>query len=300
MTSLFTLKLGILLRRGNLKLELHRNRMLRLKAVFMMGIRLLLPVLSKSARSHFFKRFLENNVKLLIRALNLVKTYGEGESKTVALDNVSMDVGEGEFVAIIGASGSGKSTLMNILGCLDKPTSGKYFFEDKLVSELSADSLAGIRNKKIGFIFQSFNLLARTSALKNVELPLLYGNVTGSDMTKRAVNLLTKVNLSSKLHSKPSQLSGGEQQRVAIARALVNDPSIIFADEPTGNLDSRTSFEIMKLFSQLNSEGRTIVMITHEMDVARFAARIIRIHDGKILEDKKNKPVRAAFEKKKS
>jgi len=239
-------------------------------------------------------------VKFLIHALNLVKTYGEGESKTVALDNVSMDVGEGEFVAIIGASGSGKSTLMNILGCLDKPTSGKYFFEDKLVSELSADSLAGIRNKKIGFIFQSFNLLARTSALKNVELPLLYGNVTGSDMTKRAVNLLTKVNLSSKLHSKPSQLSGGEQQRVAIARALVNDPSIIFADEPTGNLDSRTSFEIMKLFSQLNSEGRTIVMITHEMDVARFAARIIRIHDGKILEDKKNKPVRAAFEKKKS
>ena len=239
-------------------------------------------------------------MKFLIHALNLVKTYGEGESKTVALDNVSMDVGEGEFVAIIGASGSGKSTLMNILGCLDKPTSGKYFFEDKLVSELSADSLAGIRNKKIGFIFQSFNLLARTSALKNVELPLLYGNVTGSDMTKRAVNLLTKVNLSSKLHSKPSQLSGGEQQRVAIARALVNDPSIIFADEPTGNLDSRTSFEIMKLFSQLNSEGRTIVMITHEMDVARFAARIIRIHDGKILEDKKNKPVRAAFEKKKS
>ena len=239
-------------------------------------------------------------MKFLIHALNLVKTYGEGESKTVALDNVSMDVGEGEFVAIIGASGSGKSTLMNILGCLDKPTSGKYFFEDKLVSELSADSLAGIRNKKIGFIFQSFNLLARTSALKNVELPLLYGNVTGSDMTKRAVNLLTKVNLSSKLHSKPSQLSGGEQQRVAIARALVNDPSIIFADEPTGNLDSRTSFEIMKLFSQLNSEGRTIVMITHEMDVARFAARIIRIHDGKILEDKKNKPVRTAFEKKKS
>jgi len=239
-------------------------------------------------------------VMFLIRALNLVKTYGEGESKTIALDNISLDVGASEFVAIIGASGSGKSTLMNILGCLDKPTLGKYFFEGKLVSELSADSLARIRNKKIGFIFQSFNLLPRTSALKNVELPLLYGNVTGRDMTDRAVNLLSKMGLSSKLNSKPSQLSGGEQQRVAIARALVNGPAVIFADEPTGNLDSRTSFEIMKLFTQLNSEGRTIVMITHEMDVARFASRIIRIHDGKILEDKKNKPVRAFFQKKKS
>ena len=238
-------------------------------------------------------------MKPLIRALNLVKTYGEGGSKTIALDNISVDIKEGEFVAIIGASGSGKSTLMNILGCLDKPTSGEYFFKDKLASELSSDSLAKVRNQKIGFIFQSFNLLARTSALKNVELPLVYGNFSGSDMRVRAADLLTKVGLLQKLDSKPSQLSGGEQQRVAIARALVNNPAIIFADEPTGNLDSKTSFEIMKLFTELNSEGRTIVMITHEMDVARFASRIIEIHDGKILEDKKNKPARAVFEKKK-
>ena len=165
---------------------------------------------------------------------------------------------------------------------------------------LSADSLAKIRNQKIGFIFQSFNLLARTTALKNVELPLLYGNVSGKDMRTKAESLLAKVGLASKLNSRPSQLSGGEQQRVAIARALVNDPSVIFADEPTGNLDSKTSFEIMKLFTRLNSEGRTVVMITHEMDVARFASRIIRIHDGKIIEDKKNKSVRSFNEKRKS
>jgi len=239
-------------------------------------------------------------VKILLKAENLIKTYGEGESKTIALDNVSVNVANGEFLAIIGASGSGKSTLMNILGCLDKPTSGKYFFEDRLVLGLSADSLAKIRNQKIGFIFQSFNLLARTTALKNVELPLLYGNVSGKDMRTKAESLLAKVGLASKLNSRPSQLSGGEQQRVAIARALVNDPSVIFADEPTGNLDSKTSFEIMKLFTRLNSEGRTVVMITHEMDVARFASRIIRIHDGKIIEDKKNKSVRSFNEKRKS
>jgi len=239
-------------------------------------------------------------VKTLLKAENLIKTYGEGKSKTTALDNVSLNVAKGEFLAIIGASGSGKSTLMNILGCLDKPTSGKYFFEDRLVLGLSADSLAKIRNQKIGFIFQSFNLLARTTALKNVELPLLYGNVSGKDMRTKAESLLAKVGLASKLNSRPSQLSGGEQQRVAIARALVNDPSVIFADEPTGNLDSKTSFEIMKLFTRLNSEGRTVVMITHEMDVARFASRIIRIHDGKIIEDKKNKSVRSFNEKRKS
>ena len=239
-------------------------------------------------------------MKILIKAVNLTKTYGEGENKTVAVDDVSLDVGKGEFLAIIGASGSGKSTLMNILGCLDKPTSGKYFFEDKLVSELSADSLAKIRNQKIGFIFQSFNLLARTTALKNVELPLLYSNVGGRDMRKKAADLLSKVGLAAKINSRPSQLSGGEQQRVAIARALVNDPSIIFADEPTGNLDSKTSFEIMKLFTKLNSEGRTIVMITHEMDVARFASRIIRVHDGKIVADKWNKPISSMKGKRKS
>lgn len=239
-------------------------------------------------------------MKILIKAANLIKTYGEGENKTIALDNVSLNVGKGEFLAIIGASGSGKSTLMNILGCLDKPTSGEYFFEDKFVLELSADTLAKIRNQKIGFIFQSFNLLARTTALKNVELPLLYSNVTGGDMRKRAEDLLSKVGLADKLNSRPSQLSGGEQQRVAIARALVNDPSIIFADEPTGNLDSKTSFEIMKLFTKLNSEGRTIVMITHEMDVAGFASRIIRVHDGKIVEDKKNRPISSMKEKRKS
>ena len=239
-------------------------------------------------------------MKPLFNAQHLVKTYGEGENKTFALNNVSLKVNKGDFVAIIGASGSGKSTLMNILGCLDKPTTGIYLFEDKLVSELSGDSLAKIRNQKIGFIFQSFNLLARTTALKNVELPLLYGNITGKDMRQRALDLLTKVGLSQKLNSRPSQLSGGEQQRVAIARALVNDPSIIFADEPTGNLDSKTSFEIMKLFTKLNLEGRTIVTITHEVDVARFASRIIRVHDGVIIEDKKNKPIRTMKEKRKS
>ena len=239
-------------------------------------------------------------MKVLLNALKLVKAYGEGENKIFALNDVSLRIKSGEFAAIIGASGSGKSTLMNILGCLDKPTSGKYFFEDKLVSGLSQDSLAKVRNQKIGFIFQSFNLLARTTALKNVELPLLYGNFTGRDMLEMAADLLTKVGLSQKLNSRPSQLSGGEQQRVAIARALVNDPSIIFADEPTGNLDSKTSYDIMKLFTQLNSEGRTIVMITHEMDVARFASRIIRVQDGKIVADKKNKPIRTRKEKEKS
>lgn len=230
-------------------------------------------------------------MSVLIKASNLFKIYGEGESQTIALDNVSVEIKKGEFVAIIGASGSGKSTLMNILGCLDKPSKGKYFLEGKLVSNLSQNALAEIRNKKIGFIFQSFNLLPRTSALKNVELPLIYSGVTKDERDKRALAMLKKVGLESRILSTPAKLSGGEQQRVAIARALINEPSVIFADEPTGNLDSKSSAEIIEIFRKLNGEGKTVVMITHETDIAGQAKRIITIRDGRIISDVKNKPV---------
>jgi len=235
----------------------------------------------------------------LVTTSSLTKYYGQEDNRVIALDGVSLKIQKGEFVAIIGPSGSGKSTLMHILGCLDKPTSGSYKFAGEEVSGLSEDSLAQTRNKKIGFIFQSFNLLPRTSALKNVELPLIYTRLKLQESQERARLMLKKVGLEERLDATPAHLSGGQQQRVAIARALVNDPLVVFADEPTGNLDSKTSAQILELFQNLNKEGRTIIMITHETDVAKVAKRIITIKDGKIVKDFKNKPKKMTGEKRK-
>ncbi|KKP93935.1 MAG: ABC transporter related protein [Parcubacteria group bacterium GW2011_GWA1_36_12] len=225
----------------------------------------------------------------VVLAKNISKIYGVGESQVKAVDNVSLEFKKGEFVAIIGASGSGKSTLMHILGCLDKPSNGDYFFGGKVVSSLSDNELANIRNKKIGFVFQFFNLLPRTSAVKNVELPLLYAGVNKKERQKMSEKVLKNLGLSQRLQSTSAQLSGGEQQRVAIARALVNNPEVIFADEPTGNIDSKSSEEIMNLFKSLNKKGHTIVVITHDKEVADFASRIITIRDGKIISDRRRK-----------
>jgi putative ABC transport system ATP-binding protein len=225
----------------------------------------------------------------LIEIENLVKVYSLGEMEVTALQGVSLLVDRGEFVAIMGASGSGKSTFMNILGFLDRPTSGQYLLEGINGENLSRDELAEIRNRKIGFVFQGFNLLSRTSALENVELPLVYAGTPTSKRKEMAQKALSEVNLKGRGHHHPSQLSGGEQQRVAIARALVNQPSILLADEPTGNLDSKTSEEIMGIFQRLNREmGITIIMITHEPDIAAFAKRDILFKDGKIVDDHKN------------
>jgi len=225
----------------------------------------------------------------LIQVQDLVKVYSLGEVEVQALRSVSLLVERGEFVAIMGASGSGKSTFMNILGFLDQPTSGKYLLEGINGEHLSRDELAEIRNRKIGFVFQGFNLLSRTSAVENVELPLTYAGTQTSKKKEMAQKALSEVGLEGREHHHPSQLSGGEQQRVAIARALVNQPSILLADEPTGNLDSKTSEEIMSIFQRLNRElGITIIMITHEPDIARFAKRNILFRDGKIVDDHKN------------
>ena len=224
----------------------------------------------------------------VIKIDHIVKTYLLGEVEVHALRGVSLSVSKGEFVAIMGASGSGKSTFMNILGCLDKPTKGTYVLEDIDVSQLSRDQLAHIRNQKIGFVFQGFNLLSRTSAIENVELPLLYSSVSTAERHQRAVKALEMVGLADRAHHYPNQLSGGQMQRVAIARALVNDPSIVLADEPTGNLDSRTSVEVMDIFQQLNDRGITIILVTHEPDIAQFAKRHIVFRDGKVRLDKIN------------
>ena len=225
----------------------------------------------------------------VIQVQDLVKVYSLGEVEVTALRGVSLLVNRGEFVAIMGASGSGKSTFMNILGFLDRPTSGEYLLESINGENLSRDELAEIRNRKIGFVFQGFNLLSRTSALENVELPLVYAGAPNSKRKEMAQRALSEVNLKGREHHHPSQLSGGEQQRVAIARALVNQPSILLADEPTGNLDSKTSEEIMGIFQHLNREmGITIIMITHEPDIAGFAKRNIIFKDGRIVDDHKN------------
>lgn len=225
----------------------------------------------------------------LIEIKNLKKTYFMEKMTLEVLKGINLQINEGEFVAIMGPSGSGKSTLMNILGCLDHPTHGKYFLDGTDVSNMSNEHLAEIRNQKIGFVFQGFNLLSRTSAIENVELPMVYANISHEERYKRALEALKKVGLESRKNHHPNELSGGQQQRVAIARAIVNNAPIIFADEPTGNLDTKTSVEIMNLFTQLNKDlGRTIILVTHEEDIAKYAKRIIRVVDGEIASDDRN------------
>jgi len=224
----------------------------------------------------------------VISVRNLVKTYVVGEVEVKALRGVNLDVPRGEFLAVTGPSGSGKSTFMHIAGCLDKPTSGQYFLDGEDVSRMSKDQLAAVRNKKIGFVFQGFNLLSRTSALDNVELPLLYGGsgLKSTERHKRAMEVLTAVGLGNRADHHPNQLSGGQQQRVAIARALINNPSILLADEPTGNLDTRTSVEVMDIFQKLNRDrGITVLLITHERDIAEYGTRIVAFRDGLVVND---------------
>lgn len=227
-----------------------------------------------------------DDTRTLIDIRKMTKEYHMGDVVVRALNGIDLQVNEGEFVAVMGASGSGKSTLMNIVGCLDKPTSGEYLLEGIDIKKLSRNQTATVRNKKIGFVFQGFNLLARTSALENVELPLLYvrdNNV--KNLHDNVLEAIRRVGLEDRMHHEPSQLSGGQQQRVAIARALVNKPAILLADEPTGNLDSKTSIEILSLFQELNNQGITIILVTHESDIAQYARRIVKMHDGQIVSD---------------
>ena len=224
----------------------------------------------------------------VISVRNLVKTYIVGEVEVKALRGVNLDVERGEFVAVTGPSGSGKSTFMHIAGCLDRPTGGQYFLDGQDVSRMTKDQLAAVRNKRIGFVFQGFNLLARTSALDNVELPLLYGGgIKGGERRKRAMDVMKAVGLESRADHHPNQLSGGQQQRVAIARALINNPSILLADEPTGNLDTKTSIEVMDIFQKLNRDrGITVLLITHEHDIAEYGTRIVTFRDGLVVADR--------------
>lgn len=222
----------------------------------------------------------------MIELTDISKTYRMGEVEICALCNVSLRVERGEFIAIMGPSGSGKSTLMNLLGCLDRPTSGSYRFEDREISSMSDDELASIRNTKIGFVFQSFNLLPRFSALKNVEVPLIYSGVPARIRRERAMSLLESVGLKERMNHRPSELSGGQQQRVAIARALVNNPPLLLADEPTGNLDSRSGSQIMDLIADLNEKGVTIIIVTHEHEIAERCKRVINLRDGQIVGDR--------------
>jgi len=224
----------------------------------------------------------------LIETKNLWKTYSMGSEQVHALSGVSIVIEEGEYVAIMGPSGSGKSTLMNLIGCLDTPTQGEYYLNGKLVSAMNDDELASIRNREIGFVFQTFNLLPRASALHNVELPLIYNGSSATERVDMAKTALSKVELDDRMYHKPTELSGGQRQRVAIARALVNTPSLMLADEPTGNLDSKTSTEIMKLLEDLHSQGNTIIIVTHEMSIAERAHRVLSILDGKIASDERS------------
>jgi len=230
---------------------------------------------------------------MLIRIQDVSKVYELGDTPLRALDGVTVDIDSGEFVAFMGSSGSGKSTLMNIIGCLDRPSAGSYVLAGRDVSGLDRGELAEVRNQVIGFVFQNFNLLSRTTALENVELPLVYAGVGRAERHRRAKQALEQVGLGARLDHHPSQLSGGQQQRVAIARAIVNSPALILADEPTGNLDSRTSIDVMALFQELWAAGLTIVFVTHEPDIAEFASRVIVVKDGRILTDKRQEPRRA-------
>jgi putative ABC transport system ATP-binding protein len=226
---------------------------------------------------------------IAIRTEDLWKTYEMGAEHLHALRGVSMEIQRGEYVAIMGPSGSGKSTLMNLIGCLDTPSKGRYWLAGRLVSELNDDELAYIRNKEIGFVFQTFNLLPRATALHNVELPMIYNGTPAEERLERAKKALTQVDLADRMMHKPNELSGGQRQRVAIARALVNTPSILLADEPTGNLDSQTGEEIMALFARLHQQGNTIILVTHETDVAWHAQRVIRLRDGKVEKDERTR-----------
>ena len=226
----------------------------------------------------------------MINISSISKEYVMGDNKLLALNNVDVSIKEGEFVSIMGSSGSGKSTLMNIIGCLDVPSKGDYFFRENNISKFSSNKLAELRNKDIGFIFQNFNLLPRLNALENVILPLLYSGKSSKERTKLALLALENVGLKDRTYHRPNQLSGGQQQRVSIARAIAGTPKLILADEPTGALDSNTSLEIMKILNDLNKTGITIVLVTHEDDIAKYGSRIIRMKDGKIIEDKKNVP----------
>jgi putative ABC transport system ATP-binding protein len=233
---------------------------------------------------------MDHDAAPLIVLQDITKVYRMGDVEVRALDGVSLRIGAGECVAIMGSSGSGKSTLMNLVGCLDRPSSGSYHLAGRDVSQLAQNELATIRNRTLGFVFQSFNLLTRTSALENVELPLLYAGVPTRERHRRAEAALARVGLSGRLHHHPNQMSGGQQQRVAIARAIEGEPRLILADEPTGNLDSRTSAEIMALFQELGQSGMTIVIVTHEEDIAEYTARVVMMRDGKLLEDKRRTP----------
>ena len=226
----------------------------------------------------------------MINITSISKEYVMGDNKLLALNNVNVSINEGEFVSIMGSSGSGKSTLMNIIGCLDVPSHGDYFFKENNISNYSSNKLAELRNKDIGFIFQNFNLLPRLNALENVTLPLLYSGKSKKERVELALKALENVGLKDRTHHRPNQLSGGQQQRVSIARAIAGTPKLILADEPTGALDSTTSLEIMKILNDLNKSGITIVLVTHEDDIANYGSRIIKMKDGKILEDKKNVP----------
>ena len=230
-----------------------------------------------------------NDKKVVIRVEDLKKVYRNGEVEVHALRGINLEICRGDFVAIMGTSGSGKSTLMNILGCLDRPSSGNYYLEGIDIKDKTDDELSEIRNLNIGFVFQSFNLISRTSALKNVELPMVYAKVKASVREERAMELLGKVGLADRYAHMPNELSGGQKQRVAIARALANRPSIIFADEPTGALDSKSSVEIMDIFTQLNKEGNTVIVVTHEPEIAAFTNRIITFRDGQVVQDADNR-----------
>jgi putative ABC transport system ATP-binding protein len=246
------------------------------------------PVLSRLSPTDGFSTDIGRGRTPVIQVHEVTKVYDLGQVKVRALRNVSLRIDRGDFVAVMGSSGSGKSTLMNILGCLDVPTSGRYLIDGTDVSAMDQDDLSDLRNRKIGFIFQSFNLVPRTSALANVELPLAYAGVSRAGRRSRAEEALSAVGMIDRLHHEPSELSGGQQQRVAVARAIVTNPSLILADEPTGNLDSHSTEDVLAIFSRLNAEGRTVVLITHEPDVAAQSKRVIRLSDGEIVEDSRS------------